>query len=203
MECQCVIRAIMAERRIFIGNIGIICHLSIVKHLHLAQFISFLRVVFTPLTLIYLSSWEHKEVFLLVTVIVAGLTDFLDGYVARLEKKTSYLGAIHDFTADKLFVLSALLVFSVAGKIPCWVTFIILYREILVMGMRIYTSYNRVEIKASPLGKFKTAFLFLGMIVMLMGYDFYMPIIYISLALTVISFMDYFWKFRAVILEEV
>lgn len=172
------------------------------KHLHLAQFISFLRVIFTPLTLIYLSNWEHKEVFLLVTVIVAGLTDFLDGYVARLEKKTSYLGAIHDFTADKLFVLSALLVFTVADKIPCWVTFIILYREILVMGMRIYTSYNRVEIKASPIGKFKTAFLFLGMIVMLMRYDFYMPIIYVSLALTVISFLDYLWKFRAVVLAE-
>lgn len=173
------------------------------KHLHLAQLISFLRVVFTPLTLIYLTDWENKEVFLLVTVIVAGLTDFLDGYVARIEKKTSYLGAIHDFTADKLFVLSALLVFSVAGKIPCWVTFIILYREILVMGMRIYTSYNRVEIKASPLGKSKTAILFLGMILMLLGFDsWYMPVIYVSLILTIISFMDYFWKFRAVILSE-
>lgn len=160
-------------------------------------------MVFTPLTLVYLSDWQHKEVFLLVTVIVAGLTDFLDGYVARLERKTSYLGAIHDFTADKLFVLSALLVFSVAGKIPCWVTFIILYREILVMGMRIYTSYNRVEIKASPVGKSKTAILFAGMIVMLLGYDdWYMPIIYVSLALTIISFLDYFWKFRAVILAE-
>lgn len=160
-------------------------------------------MIFTPLTLVYLSDWQHKEVFLLVTVIVAGLTDFLDGYVARLERKTSYLGAIHDFTADKLFVLSALLVFSVAGKIPCWVTFIILYREVLVMGMRIYTSYNKVEIKASPVGKSKTAILFVGMIVMLLGYDdWYMPIIYVSLALTIISFIDYFWKFRAVILAE-
>jgi len=140
--------------------------------------------------------------FLLGTVIVAGLTDFLDGYIARMEKKTSYLGAIHDFTADKLFVLSALLVFTVAGKIPCWVTFIILYREILVMGMRIYTSYNRVEIKASIVGKFKTAILFLGFMVMLLNMDFYMIIIYVSLALTVISFVDYFMKFKKVILAE-
>jgi len=173
-----------------------------VKHLHLAQLISFLRVIFTPLTLLYLSDWQHKEVFLLVIVIVAGLTDFLDGYVARLEKKTSYLGAIHDFTADKLFVLSALLVFSVAGKIPCWVTFIILYRDIFVMGMRIYTSYNQVEIKASPIGKFKTAILFAGMIALLMGFPQYMWIIYVSLALTIISFGDYCLKFRQVVLEE-
>lgn len=177
-------------------------YLAAVKHLHLAQFISFLRVIFTPLTLIYLSSWEHKEVFLLVTVIVAGLTDFFDGYIARLEKKTSYLGAIHDFTADKLFVLSALLVFTVADKIPCWVTFIILYREILVMGMRIYTSYNKVEIKASLIGKYKTAILFVGFMAMLIHFEHYMLIIYLSLALTVISFVDYFMKFRKVVLAE-
>jgi CDP-diacylglycerol--glycerol-3-phosphate 3-phosphatidyltransferase len=177
-------------------------YLGTVKHLHLAQLISFLRVVFTPLTLVYLSDWAHKEIFLLVIVIIAGLTDFLDGYVARLEKKTSYLGAIHDFTADKLFVLSALLVFSVAGKIPCWVTFIILYREIIVMGMRIYTSYNKVEIKASPVGKFKTAILFAGMMALLINFPQYMWIIYFSLALTVISFVDYFLKFRKVVLAE-
>lgn len=177
-------------------------YLAPVKHLHWAQFISFLRVIFTPLTLVYLSDWQHKEVFLLVTVIIAGLTDFLDGYVARLEKKTSYLGAIHDFTADKLFVLSALLVFTVADKIPCWVTFIILYREIIVMGMRIYTSYNKVEIKASLLGKYKTAILFAGLIAMLINFEQYMIIIYVSLALTIISFFDYCMKFREVVLAE-
>ncbi len=180
----------------------VLFYLGTVKHLHLAQFISFLRVVFTPLTLVYLSSWEHKGIFLLVTVIIAAGTDFLDGYVARLEKKTSYLGAIHDFTADKLFVLSALLVFTVADKIPCWVTFVILYREILVMGMRIYTSYNKVEIKASWLGKYKTAVLFAGFIALLINFDQYMLIIYVSLALTVISFVDYFMKFRKVVLAE-
>ncbi len=177
-------------------------YLACVKHLHLAQFISFLRVIFTPLTLVYLSDWEHKTIFLLVTVIVAGLTDFFDGYVARLEKKTSYLGAIHDFTADKLFVLSALLVFTAAGKIPCWVTFVILYRDIFVMGMRIYTSYSRVEIKASPIGKFKTAILFGGFILLLLGIEQYMLVIYFSMILTVISFVDYFWKFRTVVINE-
>jgi CDP-diacylglycerol--glycerol-3-phosphate 3-phosphatidyltransferase len=159
-------------------------------------------VVSAPLTLLYLSSWEHKTTFLLIIIIVAGLSDFLDGYVARAEGKASYLGAIHDFTADKFFILSALLVFSVAGKIPCWVTFIILYREILVMGMRIYTSYNRDEIKASWIGKYKTAILFVGLIAMLMGFPQYMWIIYVSLALTVISFIDYFLKFRKVVLAE-
>ena len=140
--------------------------------------------------------------FLLIIVIVSGITDFLDGYIARARGQTSYLGAIHDFTADKLFILSALLVFSVEGMIPCWVTFIILYREIIVMGLRIYTSYHKYEIKASWMGKFKTLVLFIGLIAMLIGLDFYMWIIYLSLLLTVVSFVDYFLKFRRVVLKE-
>ncbi len=172
------------------------------KHLHIAQFISFLRLIFAPLTLVYLTDWEQKDLFLLIIVIVSGISDFLDGYIARARGKTSYLGAIHDFTADKLFILSALLVFSVAGKIPCWVTFIILYREIIVMGLRIYTSYHQVKIKASLMGKFKTAVLFVGLIVMLLGIEGYMLIIYVSLVMTVVSFIDYFLKFRKVVLAE-
>ena len=172
------------------------------KHLHIAQFISFLRLIFAPLTLVYLSDYEHKDMFLLIIVIVSGISDFLDGYIARVRGQTSYLGAIHDFTADKLFILSALLVFSVEGMIPTWVTFIILYREIIVMGLRIYTSYHKYEIKASWMGKFKTLILFVGLIVMLLGMDFYMWIIYLSLFLTVASFLDYFMKFRRVVLKE-
>jgi len=180
----------------------IMLYLGNVKHLHIAQFISFLRLLFAPLTLIYLSDWDNKDLFLLIIVIISAITDLLDGYIARARGKTSYLGAIHDFTADKLFILSALLVFSVAGKIPCWVTFIILYREIFVMGLRIYTSYYQVEIKASWMGKFKTVVLFAGLIAMLIGFEYYILIIYISLAMAIISFVDYFLKFRKVALAE-
>lgn len=172
------------------------------RHLHLAQLISFLRWIFAPLTLVYLSDWEHKTMFLLILVILSGVSDFLDGYIARWLKKTSRLGAIHDFTADKLFVLSALLVFSVEDMIPTWITFIFLYREIAVMGMRIYTSFQNYEIKVIPLGKFKTATLFLGLIMMLMNMDHYLIVIYFSLAAAVISFFDYSWKFRKVVLKD-
>ena len=172
------------------------------KHLHLAQLISFLRWIFAPLTLGYLTDWDHKDLFVFALVALSGITDFLDGYVARQYGKTSYLGAIHDFTADKLFMLSALLVFSVSGVIPTWVTFIFLYREIIVMGLRIYTSFHKTQIKASWAGKSKTAILFFGLMVMLLGLPHYMIIIYVSLALAVISFFDYLWKFRTVVLNE-
>lgn len=177
-------------------------YIVVVKHLHFAQYISFFRLLLGPLTLVYLTDWEHKGMFLLVVVIISAFTDFLDGYIARARGETSYLGAIHDFTADKLFLLSALIVFSISGLIPVWVTFVILYREFIVMGLRIYTSYNKVEIKASIIGKYKTAILFTGLIVMLLGFNFYMIIIYLSLVLTIVSFVDYFLKFRKIVLAE-
>jgi len=174
------------------------------RHLHLAQLISFLRWILAPLTLIYLSDWGSKNLFLLIIFVLAGITDFLDGYIARTYNKTSFLGAIHDFTADKLFILSALLVFSVVGKIDTWITFIFLYREIAVMGMRIYTSFHKIQIKAGFLGKLKTASLFAGLILMLMEFskELYMPVIYFSLALAVVSFVDYSLKFRKVVLAD-
>jgi CDP-diacylglycerol--glycerol-3-phosphate 3-phosphatidyltransferase len=172
------------------------------KHLHLAQLVSFLRWIFAPLTLVFLSDWEHKSLFLLILVILSGVTDFLDGYIARTYNKTSVLGAIHDFTADKLFILSALLVFSVEGSIPAWISFIFLYREIAVMGMRIYTSFQKYQIKASMLGKLKTASLFAALIMMLLGWPGYMLMLYFSIATAVISFFDYFWKFRTVVMSE-
>ncbi len=172
------------------------------KHLHLAQLISFLRWIFAPLTLVYLTDWPSKNLFLLIIIVLSGLTDFLDGYIARTYNKTSYLGAIHDFTADKLFILSALLVFSVVGLIPTWVTFIFLYREIAVMGMRIYTSFHKYQIKASILGKVKTAALFIGLIIMMLEIDLYMPVIYFALAVAVYSFVDYTLKFRQIVLKD-
>lgn len=174
----------------------------LMKHLHLAQLISFLRWIFAPLALIYLSDWSFKDNFLLILVILSGITDFLDGYVARTYNKTSVLGAIHDFTADKLFILSALLVFSVEGMVPTWITFIFLYREIAVMGMRIYTSFHQVQIKVSPLGKIKTGSLFAGLIMMLLGMPFYLPVLYFSVATAIISFFDYSNKFTKVVLKD-
>ncbi|NBU51058.1 MAG: hypothetical protein EBS24_00345 [Chitinophagia bacterium] len=172
------------------------------KHLHLAQLISFSRWIFAPLTLMYLTDWHFKDEFLLILIILSGISDFLDGYVARTYNTTSTLGAIHDFTADKLFVLSALLVFSVEGMIPTWITFIFLYREIAVMGMRIYTSFHKYQISAGILGKIKTGALFVGLIVMLLGWSFYLPILYFSIAAALISFVEYFLKFRKVVLRD-
>lgn len=168
---------------------------------HIAQYLSLLRVFLSPVAALYLFDIPCKNEILIAVVIIAGITDFLDGYMARKQGKMSYFGAILDFTADKVFILSVLVVLSIAGLLPIWITLIVLYREILVMGMRIYASYNKIEIKASMIGKWKTFIFFVAIVILLLGYSINYYLFVIGAALTLISFADYFNKFRKGLIE--
>lgn len=163
--------------------------------MHAAQYLSFFRLALAPCCMIYLSGWPYCMEIFLVIVFVAGVTDFLDGYVARTQGTTSYFGAVLDFTADKLFVLSALIVMSLSGILPYWITLIILYREILVMGLRIFASYHRMEIPSSQTGKIKTwiTFMAIGAHTLSLPYSIYL--FYAAVILTISSFVFYLQNF--------
>ena len=132
----------------------------------------------------------------MLIVALGGISDFLDGYMARYQGMTSRFGAILDFTADKLFVLSVLFILSVAGVLPVWISLIIFYREILVMGLRLYAAYEDIELKASPLGKLKTFVLFVAIFILLLGFDWNIYLFYLCVLLTIYSFYDYVVRFR-------
>tara|TARA_R110002072_G_scaffold182543_1_gene338691 strand:- start:164 stop:697 length:534 start_codon:yes stop_codon:yes gene_type:complete len=111
-----------------------------------------LASLFLPGTL---ASWIPLGLF-----VAAGITDFLDGYFARLYGQTSKLGRFLDPVADKLLVASALLVLVGIDRISGWVLIpatIILCREIMVSGLREYLAELRVGMPVSKLAKWKTA----------------------------------------------
>lgn len=119
------------------------------------------RIVIIPLLLASLflpgklASWIPLGLF-----IAAGVTDFLDGYLARLYGQTSKLGRFLDPVADKLLVASALLVLVGIDRISGWDLIpatIILCREIMVSGLREYLAELRVGMPVSRLAKWKTA----------------------------------------------
>jgi len=91
--------------------------------------------------------------------IAAGVTDFLDGYYARMWGQQSALGRMLDPIADKLLVASCLLMLAADGTIKgwsLWAAIIILCREILVSGLREYLAAIRVSVPVSRLAKWKT-----------------------------------------------
>ncbi len=95
----------------------------------------------------------------LAIFIAAGITDFLDGYFARMWGQQSTFGRMLDPIADKLLVASCLLMLAVDGTIrgwTVWAAIVILCREILVSGLREYLAELRVSVPVTKLAKWKT-----------------------------------------------
>lgn len=89
----------------------------------------------------------------------ASITDFFDGYLARIWKQTSNIGRMLDPIADKLLVASVLLLLAAEGTIAgwsIWAAIIILCREILVSGLREYLAALKVSVPVTRIAKWKT-----------------------------------------------
>lgn len=105
---------------------------------------------------------------LLRYLVIASLTDMVDGYVARHYHQVSDFGKFVDPLADKLLVVSCILVFTEWGRFPSWAAMIVLTREFAVTGLRLVAADNGRVIAAGWSGKIKTACTMVGLCVMLL-----------------------------------
>ena len=112
--------------------------------------------------IIFLQESSHSKYGLifrmiaLVIFVVASLTDFFDGYIARKYNLITDFGKIMDPLADKILVISALVIFVQLNYIPGWMSIIVLAREFLISGIRIMAAAKGEIIAAGNLGKYKT-----------------------------------------------
>ena len=131
--------------------------------------ITLARVVMIPAYLVtmYLSGGE-SNVWMWVSLaifIIASLTDFVDGYIARHYNQVSDFGKFLDPLADKLLTLAAMCMFCQWGTFPVWALMIILTREFAVSGLRMVAGPKGKVIAAGKSGKFKTASSMVGLCV--------------------------------------
>lgn len=98
-----------------------------------------------------------------VLVILAGLSDFFDGYIARRQGITSTVGAFLDTTADKILVSGVLIALVSVDRASVWVTFIIMTREFVVMAIRSLVAIDGTLVPASGAGKAKAAVQFFAL----------------------------------------
>lgn len=170
----------------------------------------------------YLGSISLANFINLFIFAVASFTDFLDGSIARKRNLVTTFGKFADPLADKLLVISAMVVLCTQIQayapqytwfIPGWVIIVILCREFIVSGIRLVAVERGNVIAAGFLGKLKTAttmvaiiFLFLYQInvfnIPLFGY-IGAVLMYVALLFTILSGIEYFWKNRKVILESI
>ena len=162
-------------------------------------------VMIVPFIILLLCGFDFPA---LALFIIASLTDLLDGKIARKYNLVTNFGKFMDPLADKLLVCSALICLVEMERLAAWIVCIIIAREFIISGFRLIASDNGIVIAASYWGKFKTTFQMVMVIVLMLNIQNNIMIllgnilIWVSLALTIISLVDYVAKNLEVLKEQ-
>ena len=136
-----------------------------------ASKITLVRVALIPayMVLMYLSQGSANPYMwgALALFIIASVTDFVDGYIARKYNQVSDFGKFLDPLADKLLVIAAMAMFCEWGSFPAWALMVVLTREFAVSGLRMVAGPKGKVIAAGKSGKFKTASSMIGLCVLM------------------------------------
>jgi CDP-diacylglycerol--glycerol-3-phosphate 3-phosphatidyltransferase len=172
--------------------------------LNVPNVLTVLRILLVPVLVVALvdetsSDWLAAGVFA-----AASLTDAIDGYIARARRQITTFGKLMDPVADKLLIIAALVVLLSLDRIPAWIVMVIIAREFAVTVTRMAAVGQGVVISANWWGKAKTI-VQVAAIFFAIGFD---PtpvavdaLLYVAVAITVISGIDYFFGLRRVMAE--
>ena len=179
---------------------------------NLPNALTLLRIFMVPcLVVVLLTKFEGREFVGLAIFLVAAITDFFDGWVARRRNQTTRLGALLDPIADKLLMSAAFisLVEMDPHHVPAWMVVIVIGREFAVSGLRSIAAQQGVTIAASPLGKGKMVSQVIAISLLILGYELGQFRVIGTVALwgvmlfALASGIDYFLKFaKAVVFDK-
>ncbi|MFA6136602.1 MAG: CDP-diacylglycerol--glycerol-3-phosphate 3-phosphatidyltransferase [Sulfurimonas sp.] len=147
----------------------------------------------------YHVSWNYYFASLLF--VLASTTDFFDGYIAREWNQSTLLGAILDPLADKMLTLAAFLGLMMIGEASAWAIYIIIVRELFITGIRTVAVTEGISVKASWAGKIKTVVQMIAIGFLLMHWPFATLLLWLAVALTVYSGLEYLYGFRTALLR--
>jgi len=180
--------------------------------------VAFLAVMFSQI--------HYHETIALVLFAAGGISDFLDGYIARRDKLITNFGILMDPLADKIMVCSAFIAFVGLKWIAAWMVVIIVARELAITGLRLLAASKNVVLAAEGYGKHKTISQIVAIISILVraaylqwgsvghavfGFhlfnrpwveDFTWLAIWVAVVLTFISGCLYLWRNRAIYLDD-
>lgn len=159
--------------------------------------ITTIRIILAPVFVIYIINDELISA--LVILIITGLSDGVDGLVARLFNQKSRLGAFLDPLADKIILISAFVALSIRGFLPSWLTVMVISRDILILlGVSmLYLNGMKIDIKPAISSKITTCLQFFTVILVLargLASDlekYYAFLYYLTALFTIISFLQY------------
>ena len=155
------------------------------------------RILLTPLFVILLI--KNLFIHALIVFTLAGISDGLDGFIARYFNQRTIMGAYLDPIADKLLLSAAFITLAILTAIPAWLTVIVISRDILILaGIAVFTITDiKVTIKPSIVSKFTTAAQLGTIFIVLLGFRFptvvtaEQPAFWITAGLTILSGLHY------------
>ena len=169
--------------------------------MNLANKLTIIRLFMVPVFVVIYNIFGVNSVIPAIIFAVTSATDFLDGHIARSRNLITTFGKFMDPLVDKVLTQAGFLVLVGSGIIPAWAVIIIIFRELLIDGLRILAASNNITIAASIYGKLKTTSQMITIILYLLSgvltfipnivYDIFL---YISVILTILSGMDYLMK---------
>jgi CDP-diacylglycerol--glycerol-3-phosphate 3-phosphatidyltransferase len=177
--------------------------------MNLPNGITIIRILMIPLILVLLFYMgQGYQMFTSLLFLGTAVTDSLDGYLARRRGMVTTLGKFLDPLADKLLIVTTLIALIPAREIPVWMVIVIVGREIAITGLRGIAVSQGIIISASTLGKYKTVFEVASVFFLILNRSYFsihfhaigMALLWIALAIAVISGIDYFKKFLKTII---
>lgn len=162
--------------------------------------ITMIRIILTPIFVIYLIN--DQLITGLVVLIICGVSDGVDGLVARLFNQKSRLGTFLDPLADKLILVSAFVTLSIRDFLPSWLTVVVISRDLMIfMGVIVlYLNGIALNIKPAISSKITTCLQFITLIMVLSKEylspytEYYHYVYYLTAFFTIISFLQYLYQ---------
>ena len=176
--------------------------------MNIANKLTMFRIFLIPIFMIFLIfDIEYGQFIAAAVFIIAAITDYLDGYLARSLNLVTTFGKFMDPLADKLLVSAAFISLVEMGKVSSWIAVIIIAREFVITGLRVLAASEGITIAASWWGKLKTISQMVAIILLLINnYPFSLinlPVdvitLWLAVVFTLVSGFDYIYKNRSII----
>lgn len=175
---------------------------------NLPNFLAVLRILAAPLMFWFLvdrnnplfEGWHVSwlDYFAALVFVLASITDFFDGFIARQWDQMTKLGAILDPLADKMLMLAGFIGLVYIERASPWAVFLILSREFFITGLRVAMASEGKSVSASFAGKAKTVVQMIAIGFLLMNWPFATEILWFAVFLTIYSGYEYvkgyFWE---------
>jgi CDP-diacylglycerol--glycerol-3-phosphate 3-phosphatidyltransferase len=177
--------------------------------MNLANWITTLRIILA-LVCVGILFWNipGRDSLAAVIFIIAGLTDGLDGYAARIRKEVTTFGKSFDPFADKVLIILTLGVLAHLNRGVPWIAvWIIIFREVLITVLRFFAGKKGLIVSASPWGKLKTVSQIIAIALIMVSKNWHIAtfslwILWIAVLLTIWSGIDYLWRWRSVFINS-